>query len=190
MRANLLNPGCAPRQYPARVPSDSPVRPAAPQASILTGPVIALSGLMLTAGSIHLVAALQHLDLSWELPTFFAVVGALQLYLAWAFYERPDDRRLLLLAAAGNLVVALLWLFSRTTGLPFGPEQGRSQIGVSDTIASLQEFAFAYVAIALLRAPEPTKQRLAWLAGPIGLRVTFMLLPAMLFVAALGGHKH
>lgn len=172
------------------MPSDIPVRPAEPQASILTGPVIALSGLMLCAGTIHIVAAAQHLDLSWQLPTFFAVIGVLQLYLAWAFYGRPDDRRLLLAAAAGNLVVALLWLISRTAGLPFGPEQGRSQIGFSDTIASLQEFAFAYAAIALVRAPGPAKQRLAWLAGPIGLRVTFMMLPAMLFVAALGGHKH
>jgi hypothetical protein len=172
------------------VPSDIPVRPAEPQALNLTGPVIALSGLMLCAGTIHIVAAAQHLDLSWQLPTFFAVIGVAQLYLAWAFYERPDDRRLLLLAAAGNLVVALLWLISRTVGLPFGPEQGRSQIGFSDTIASLQEFAFAYVAIALVRAPGPTKARLAWLVGPMGLRVTFMVLPAMLFVAALGGHKH
>jgi hypothetical protein len=172
------------------VPSETPARPAEPRALNLPGQVLALSGLMLCAGTIHIVAAVQHLDLGWQLPTFFAVVGALQLYLSWAFYERPDDRRLLLAAAAGNLVVALLWLFSRTTGLPFGPEQGRSRIGFSDTIASLQEFGFAYIAIALVRAPERAKQRLAWLAGPIGVRVTFMLLPAMLFVAALGGHKH
>jgi len=172
------------------VPSDTPAQPAAPRALKLTGPVLALSGLMLSAGTIHIVAAAQHLDLGWQLPTFFAVVGLLQLYLAWAFYERPDDRRLLVLAAAGNLVVAVLWLISRTVGLPFGPEQGRSQIGFSDTIASVQEFAFAYVAVALVRAPEHTKQRLAWLAGPMGLRVTFAVLPLMLFVAALGGHKH
>ena len=190
MRANLLNRPRGARQYPARVPSDNPVRPAESQALNLSGPVLALSGLMLTAGTIHLVATVQHLDLGWELPAFFAVVGALQLYCAWAFYERPDDRNLLVLAAAGSIVVGLLWLFSRTTGLPFGPEQGRSKVGVSDTIATLQEFAFAYVALALVRAPEITRRRLAWLAGPIGLRVTFMMLPAMLFVAALGGHKH
>lgn len=172
------------------MPSDTPVRPAAPQAPNLSGPVIALSGLMLTAGTIHLVAAVQHLDLSWPLPTFFAVIGALQLYGTWAFYERPDHRALLVAAAVGSIVIGVLWCFSRTTGLSFGPEQGRAKVGVSDTIATLQEFAFAAVAIGLVWRPERAKRRLAWLAGPIGLRVTFMLLPAMLFIAALGGHKH
>jgi hypothetical protein len=190
MRANLLNRRHATRQYSARVPIDTPVRPAEPQATNLSGPVIALSGLMLTAGTIHLVAAAQHLDLRWPLPTFFALLGAAQLYAAWGLHERPDDRRLLMLAAAGSIVIALLWLFSRTTGLPFGPEQGRSKVGVADTIATVQELAFAAVAIALLRAPARAGERLAWLAGPIGLRVSFMILPAMLFVAALGGHKH
>ena len=173
------------------MPSDTPVRPAAPsQALNLPGPVIALSGLMLTAGTIHLVAAAQHLDLSWPLPTFFAGLGAAQLWAMWAFYERPDNRRLLVIAALGSIVVALLWLFSRTTGLPFGPEQGRSKVGWSDTIATLQEIAFAGIALALVRAPQRTRERLDWLASPMGVRVTFMVLPAMLFVAALGGHKH
>jgi hypothetical protein len=190
MRANLLNRPFAPRQYPARVPDDMPARPAEPQALNLSGPVIALSGLMLTAGTIHVVAAVQHLDLSWPLPTFFAVLGALQLAAAYAFYERPDDRRLLVAAAVASIAIALLWLFSRTTGLAFGPEQGRSKVGWADTLATVQELAFAAVALALVRAPETSRRRLDWLSGPMGVRVTFMILPAMLFVAALGGHKH
>jgi hypothetical protein len=174
------------------VPTDTPVRPTEPepQALNLSGPVLALSGLMLTAGTIHIVAAAQHLDLRWPLPTFFALLGGAQLFASWAFYERPGDRPLLIAAAIGSIVVGLLWLFSRTTGLSFGPEQGRSKVGVEDTIATLQEFAFAAVAIALVRAPERARQRLAWLVTPMGLRVSFMVLPAMLFVAALGGHKH
>ncbi len=170
--------------------SDIPVRPAEPQAPNLSGPVIALSGLMLTAGTIHLVAAAQHLDLSWPLPLFFAVVGAAQLYAAWAFYERSAARGLLVAAAVGSIALAVLWLFSRTTGLSFGPEQGRSKVGVSDTMATLQELAFAAVALALVRAPQRARARLDWLSSPMGLRVTFMILPAMLFVAALGGHQH
>jgi len=61
---------------------------------------------------------------------------------------------------------------------------------VSDTIASVQEFAFAWVALGIVRAPERSERRLAWLGSPMGLRVTFMVLSAMLFSAALGGHKH
>jgi hypothetical protein len=156
----------------------------------LSGSVLALSGLALAAGTIHLVATAQHLDTTWTLPVFFAVVGVAQLYVAWAIYRRPGDRRMLVAAAAGSAAVGLLWLVSRTVGLPFGPEEGRSTIGVSDTLASLQEFAFAAIALAIVRAPEAAERRLAWLGSPMGLRLTFMFLSAMLFSAALGGHKH
>jgi 4-amino-4-deoxy-L-arabinose transferase-like glycosyltransferase len=172
------------------VSSEVPVQPSESQAPNLTGTVLALSGLLLSAGTIHLVATVQHLDVTWTLPLFFAVVGALQLYGAWALYRRPRDRRLLSAAAAGSLVVGLLWLVSRTIGLSFGPEQGVSAIGVSDTIASLQEVALAAIALAIVRAPEPTERRLAWLATPMGLRWTFMVLSATLFTAAIGGHRH
>lgn len=167
-----------------------PIEQARPEIANLTGPVLALAGLSLSAGTIHLVATAQHLDVVWTLPAFFAIIGAGQLYVAWATYRRPHDRELLVAAAIGNLIIGLLWLVSRTVGLPFGPEEGTQGIGVSDTIASLQEFAFAWAAIGMVRAPERTARRLAWLAGPMGLRVSFMLLSSMLFVAAIGGHKH
>ncbi len=169
---------------------DVPVERQEPCTLELTGSVLALSGLALSAGTIHLVAVLAHLDTTWTLPVFFAVVGSGQLYVMWAFYRRPADSRMLLAAAAGSVVVALLWLISRTVGMPFGPEQGVSAIGVSDTIASLQEIAFAAIAVAYVRGPQRTVARLAWLGSPMGLRVTFMLLSSMLFAAALGGHKH
>jgi len=156
----------------------------------LTGTVLALSGLSLSAGTIHLVATSQHLDVVWTLPVFFAVVGAVQLYLAWAYYRSPEDRELLLTGAGVNGAVALLWLVSRTVGLPFGPEAGTQGVGASDTIASLQEFALAAVAIGLMRAPVATERRLAWLGSPMGLRLTFMILPALLLTAAIGGHAH
>jgi hypothetical protein len=172
------------------VATEVPVKPPEPPALNLTGTVLALSGLTLSAGTIHLVAIVQHLDATWTLPLFFAVIGALQLYVAWAAYRRPRDRRLLATAAAGSLAVGLLWLVSRTIGLSFGPEQGVSSIGVSDTISSLEEYAFAAIALGILRAPDATERRLAWLGSPMGLRCTFMVLSATLFTAAVGGHKH
>lgn len=170
--------------------SDVPAPPAEPVVANLSGSVLALSGLALTAGTIHLVAAVQHTDVNWTLPAFFALVGAGQLFVAWQIYRTPGDRRLLAVAAIGSVIVALLWVWSRTIGLSFGPETGKRSIGVSDTIATLQEFAFAAIALALVRRPERSERRLAWFASPMGLRVTFMLLSSSLFVAALGGHKH
>lgn len=156
----------------------------------LTGTVLALSGLNLSAGTIHLVAIVQHLDTVWTLPLFFALVGFAQFYVAWAAYRRPHDRGLLVVAAATSAVVALLWLLSRTVGLPFGPEQGVSTIGLSDTIASIEEVVFAVLAVGVVRDADRSERRLAWLASPMGLRVTLMCVSSTLFIAALGGHKH
>jgi hypothetical protein len=172
------------------VSSYVPAPPAQPAVATLSGSVLALSGLALTAGTIHLVAAVQHTDVNWTLPLFFALVGAGQLFASWQIYRTPRARRLLAAAAIGSLVVALLWVWSRTAGLSFGPETGRRTAGVSDTIATVQELAFAAIAVALLRRPEPSERRLAWLASAMGLRVSLMLLSSSLFIAALGGHKH
>lgn len=156
----------------------------------LTGTVLALSGLSLSAGTIHLVAVAQHLDTTWTLPLFFALLAAGQFYVAWAAHRRPADRELLVVAAATSVVVALLWVLSRTVGLSFGPEQGVSSIGVSDTIASIEEVAFAVIAVGVVRDPDRSERQLAWLASPMGVRVTLMCVSSTLFVAALGGHRH
>lgn len=167
-----------------------PVPQSESEALHLTGTVLALSGLSLSAGTIHLVAIVQHLDSTWTLPLFFGLLGAGQFYVAWAAYRRPADHELLVVAAATSVIVALLWLLSRTVGLPFGPEQGVSSIGVSDTIASIEEVAFAVIAVGVVRDPDRSERRLAWLASPMGLRVTLMCVSSTLFIAALGGHKH
>jgi hypothetical protein len=188
--ANLLNRGRDRRHILPRVTGDAPLADYEAQALNLTGTVLALSGLMLSAGTIHLVAIVQHLDSTWTLPFFFGLVGAGQFYVAWAAYSRRDDHDTLVVAAVANFVVALLWLLSRTVGLPFGPEQGTSAIGVSDTIASLEELAFAAIVLGIVRDPARSERRLAWFASPMGLRVTLMCVSSTLFIAALGGHRH
>ncbi|MEJ7797391.1 MAG: hypothetical protein WKF42_02745 [Solirubrobacteraceae bacterium] len=168
-----------------------PVERAAPRLASVAGSVLALAGLVATAGVIHVVAAVQHVAEDWWLGVFFVLVGAGQLLAGWRIYRWPEDRRLLSLAAVGGVVVALLWAFSRTTGIPFGPEAGKvSAVGVADTIATLQELAFAALVVALVRRPEPGVERLAWLNGGLGVRLTPAILSASLFIAAIGGHEH
>jgi hypothetical protein len=169
---------------------DAPAQPSEPHVANLSGSVLALSGLALTAGTIHLVAAVQHTDVNWTLPLFFALVGAGQLLASWAIYRWPADKRLLTVAALGSIVVAALWVWSRTVGLSFGPETGKRSIGVADTISAIQELVFAAIALALVRRPQSSARRLAQLSSPMGLRFTFMILSSSLFIAALGGHKH
>ncbi len=97
---------------------------------------------------------------------------------------------MLRLAALGSVIVSLLWVLSRTTGIPFGPEPGRAAVGVADTIATLQQFALAAIVVALLRRPTAGSPTLAWLNSGMGTRVTTALLSATLFIAAVGGHEH
>jgi hypothetical protein len=149
---------------------------------------VALSALAATAGVIHLVAAIEHVAVSWMLGMFFALVGTGQLAAGWWIQRSPQDERMLKLTAVGSVAVALLWVFSRSTGLPIGPDAGKvSSVGVADTIATLQELAFAAIVAVIVWRDE---RRLAWLSGPFGLRLTVAVLSMTLFTAALGGHQH
>lgn len=163
----------------------------APRSASLAGPALALCGLALSAGTIHLVATVEHLGEDRLPGLFFALVGVAQLLAARWIYRRPGDRRVLVAAAAGSAAVALLWVVSRTTGLPFGLAGGDvSKVGVADTIATVQELAFAAIVAALVWRPERDGPRLAWLSSGIGVRLTYAVLTAALFTAAIGGHEH
>ncbi len=74
------------------------------------------------------------------------------LQVAWAVLaaRRPHDRGLLVAGAAGNLAIAAVWLLSRTTGLPFGPDAWEAEaVGAKDLLATYDEFGVA-VLVALL----------------------------------------
>ncbi len=175
--------------YPDDV-ADAPVEQSWPVRTSAPGFIIALSGLALTSGTIHIVATIEHADVNLLLSAFFALVGVAQVFAAWWIFRNPDDERMLKLAALGSVIVSLLWVFSRTTGIPFGPEPGRAAIGVADTITTLQQFVFAALVVVLLRRREAGDRRLPWLSGHIGARLTPALLTASMLMASIGGHEH
>jgi EamA domain-containing membrane protein RarD len=84
-------------------------------------------------------------------------IGAFCFAVAWfqavsaiAIVARPN-RRLLLLAVAVNLVVVGIWVWSRTTGLPIGPEAGeREAIGEADVLSSVLEAVLVAWAVGML----------------------------------------
>lgn len=158
-----------------------------PRTVDVPGHLLALAGLAATAGVIHVVATVEHLNENVTLWGFFALVGVAQLLAGWRIYSRTVDRRLLNLVALGSVAVVLLWIFSRTTGLPFGPDAGEvSGVGAADTIATLHELTFA----AIVWRAAAGDGWLAWLSSGIGTRLTFAFLSMTLFMAALGGHEH
>ena len=165
-------------RIPPAVARDAPVSYAGP----------ALAGLAGVAGFIHLVAAIEHVDEPWTLPAFFLLVGTGQVGAAWAIHRDPRDERLLKVVAVASVGVALLWIFSRTTGVPFGPDAGEVEsVGVADTIATAHELGLAAIVGVIVWRGE---RAVAWLAGAIGIRLTYALLSLALLMAALGGHEH
>jgi hypothetical protein len=170
------------------VVTDVPIEHVPSSAVSLPHGALALAGLASTAGVIHLVATVEHLGIDWELAVFFALVGTAQLAAGWRIYRSAAGTRLLTLLAAGSIAIALLWVFSRTSGIPVGPEADRvSKVGVGDTIATLLELAFAALIGVILWRGE---QRVAWLSSAMGTRLTFAVLSLALMMAALGGHEH
>lgn len=168
--------------------TDLPIERPAPRVVSLPHGAVALSGLTATAGVIHVVASVEHVGADWEVGIFFALVGAAQLAAGWRIHRGEAGARLLALVALGSVALALLWVFSRTTGIPLGPDAGEvAKVGVGDTIATLLELAFAALAATILWRGV---QRVAWLSSGLGIRLTFAALSLALMTAAFGGHEH
>jgi hypothetical protein len=90
------------------------------------------------AGVIHLAVIGEHWREHWVLGVFFLGVGVLQLAWAGAAFILPNW--LALPAAAGNALVAGIWVVSRTIGFPFGPHGGEAEaVGALDLLASTCE---------------------------------------------------
>jgi hypothetical protein len=184
----MIGGWCDVRTYHRAMATGVPIEHPVSRVVALPHGALALAGLAATAGVVHVVATIEHVGVDWELAVFFAAVGAGQLAAAWRIYRNDCDARLLKLVAGASVLVALLWVWSRTTGVPFGPDAGRvAKVGVGDAIATLLELAFAALAALVLTRGE---QRVAWLSSGMGVRLTCALLSLSLMMAAVGGHQH
>src|SRR5215208_3514729 len=134
-------------------------RPGRGQVAIAADPAserlaLAAAGLSLGAALIHASVTAAHFREYWLFGLLFAIVAPLQLAWAELVRRRPRDRRLLAVGALGNGAVAAVWIASRTTGLPIGPNPGESEpLGVKDVLATADELVCAaIVAVLLARA--------------------------------------
>jgi hypothetical protein len=110
--------------------------------------------LALAAGSaalIHVMAASHHFAEWWLFGAGFVVMAVLQGASAIAL-ERTAWRPAPLAAVLVNAPIVLFWTWSRTLGLPFGPEAGEPEaIGIADTLCTLTELVLIGGALALHR---------------------------------------
>jgi hypothetical protein len=125
---------------------------------------LALKGaaLSLLAAAMHLWVVPEHLEEWWGYGTFFVVLAAAQGLYALGLLRRPPSRPLLLLGVAGNLAVVIIWLVTRTAGVPLlGPHAGEVEgIGALDLTCTLAEVGIVAGLGALAMRGLPTEGRI------------------------------
>jgi hypothetical protein len=131
---------------------------------------------------IHGEAAAAHWT-EWPLAAaFFVAVACAQFGLGSLLWSRPS-RQLLLLIAIGSLLLAGLWLLTRTVGAPFSPDRGAPEsVGFLDVAATLDELTVAGLTLFSLSRGEgglPSR----WVLRGI-------LIVLLLVAMATGGHVH
>lgn len=111
---------------------------------------VCLALLSAAAGVIHLGVAPAHFAESGLHGAFFVVVGLLQLA-AGGLFVAQSGRRLPGAAAAGNAIVVSIWVMSRTSGLPLGPDPWTAEpVGFADVTATLLEVLIVAGSLLLL----------------------------------------
>lgn len=110
------------------------------------------------AGAVHLAVTPEHLEEWWVFGTFFLVLGCFQLAFAAVVLRRPT-RRVALAGILVNLAVVLVYVASRTTGLPIEPPEDITShawshvaegAGPADLAATAAELAVVCLLVTLL----------------------------------------
>ena len=131
----------------------------------------AAAALSLLAALIHLWVTPEHFEVWWGYGAFFLVSALAQALYAPLVLALPT-RMVLLLGIAGNLTVVVLYLLTRTVGIPeFGPGAGEVEgVGFIDLCATASEVGIAVaLGATLLRETTPHRRRMILLFVAVGL---------------------
>jgi hypothetical protein len=170
---------------PATAAHSSPLA-ARPLARVVSVDLALLSA---GAGIMHLAVLGPHLREFWLFGVFFAAALA---QLGWALLVmlRPSGR-VWLAGAVGNALVIVVWILSRTVGLPVGAEAGHAEpVGFADALSTAYEALLVAGAAALAWSAGTRRelrsgaaQAAIWAVG--GLVVPLTLLAVLHAVGAL-----
>jgi hypothetical protein len=143
--------------------------------------VVALLGAMLLgAAAIHAAVIPEHLS-EWPLAGEFFWLLVIAETVVGVVVLRNRGTGPVRAAAWLSMFTVLLWMFSRTRGLPFGPEAWEAEpVGVADLAATSLELASLGLALALLWGPS-------WLRRPASpSHVRALGLASVVAVTAIG----
>ena len=164
----------------APVSTDQEVRatPATARPYVLGG----LASLSAGAAAIHFAVISEHFAEYALYGAFFLVLSWAQLVWAAVVLWRPS-RLWLWLGAAGNALVLVVYVASRTAGLPVGPDVGHPEpAGGLDVVSAVLELALIAGCAALLWRPSLAGRPVRRF-GPLGTAVSRAAVPA--FVVAV-----
>ncbi len=141
------------------------------------------SAALLTLGAalIHFAVVPEHLQEYLLFGIFFIAVGLAQVALAFRLFTAPS-RQLLVAALVSTVALVALWVLSRTTGLPIGPEPWKPEdMGVPDIICIVLEVVSILIFLVLLLPKRrPVVRRLGrMIAGTIPVVVLVGLLTSV-----------
>jgi len=112
-----------------------------------------LAAMSVGAAAIHFAIVFEHFAEYTLYGVFFLVISWAQLIWPAVLLWRPA-RIWLLLGMAGNAVVVMVYVASRTAGLPFGPDLHHAEpVGALDVWSCVLEFGVIVGCLALLRRP-------------------------------------
>ena len=143
--------------------------------------VLAAAACSVGAAGIHFAVVPEHLAEYRPFGLFFVAIAVLQAL--WAILAlRYPRRSLLLVGAAINLATLALWAFTRTMGLPIGPEPWTPEkFGLLDAITAAFEIGLLTSIALALRGVRLHLRRVQVAAG-----LTVALIAIMTSVALLG----
>lgn len=140
------------------------------------------------AAAIHFAVTGEHLEEFVLFGVFFAVTGVLQALWAILVMIRPS-RVIYVAGAIGNLAIVVLWVVSRTAGLPVGPDAGVPEPAtLLDIVATSWEVLIGVGVLALLR--RAIRKPLLRTAGTVFVLAALGMLLGAAVIAASFGHHH
>ena len=119
----------------------------------------AAATLSLLVAAMHLWVMPEHLEEWWGYGVFFVVVAAAQGLYGLGLLRRPS-RPFLLLGVAGNLTIVILWLVTRTTGIPLLGPHAVEVVGALDLFCTLAELCVVFGLGALAMKGLATENRI------------------------------
>ncbi|NMM34223.1 MAG: hypothetical protein HHJ13_09545 [Phycicoccus sp.] len=140
-----------------------------------------LVALLFGSAVIHGAVVPEHLSEWGAAGAFFVVLAAAELSVAVVLVTRRQPTALFA-AVVVSIGPLALWLYSRTVGMPFGPEAGvPEQVGLPDIVVCALEISTLIVAVVLLRRRDGLLRR-----PPASAHVSWLTLVAVIAITAIG----